>query len=123
MEATTLNPRNWHMHRTETALTLSRRLPVRWDLAVQAHVPKVRMGRLAHQIRQDMWRSLRDIRGFCPAVRVEEDGPHLRIIAGGRVEARPFPKAKAETQLAELLANPAHVRRWLANARPEVRNV
>ena len=110
----------WHINRTETALTLSRCSDVRWDIAVQAVLPPVRKARLAHQIRQDMWRKLQTLRGFCPAVRVEEDGAHLRITAGGDIASRSFPKTRAEEQIKDLFEDSARVARWLRHAKQEV---
>ena len=108
--------RGWHILREERALTVARRLPVRFDLGAQAVFPPVRKGRLAQQIRQDMWRALQGMRGFAPVVRVEEDGAHLRVRAGGSVHARTFPRAMAEARIAALLNCPAHRARWLAHA-------
>ena len=107
----------WHILQEEGALTLARRLPPRFDLAVEAAFPPARKGRLAHQIRQDLWRCLQHLRGFCPVVRVEEDGAHLKVRAGGAVLARSFPKHQAEARIAALLADPAHRARWLAHAK------
>ncbi|ARE39894.1 hypothetical protein RGUI_1753 [Rhodovulum sp. P5] len=108
--------RGWHIVAEDGALTLARQMPVRFDLCVQAVFPPARKLRLAHQIRQDMWRLLQTLRGFSPVVRVEEDGANLRVTAGGRA-ARPFPKAEAEAQLNALLSDAGHRARWLAHAR------
>ncbi|WP_095590362.1 hypothetical protein [Actibacterium ureilyticum] len=106
----------WHTLRDDTSLTVARRVPPRFDLAVSAVFPAARKGRLAHQIRQDLWRMLRHLRGFSPVVRVMEDGPYLTVTAGGQVDTRPFAKAQAEAQIADLLARPGHRARWLAHA-------
>lgn len=110
---------HWHILRQDGALTLARRLPVRFDLSAETVLPPARKGRLAQQIRQDLWRVLRHLRGFSPVVRIEEDGSHLKVRAGGSVAARTFPKQQAEAQIAALLDSPAHRARWLAHARPE----
>ena len=107
----------WHILREEGALTLARRLPARFDVAAEAAFPPARKGRLAQQIRQDLWRCLQHLRGFCPVVRVEEDGAHLRVRAGGAVHARTYPKAQAEARIAALLADPGRRARWLAHSR------
>ncbi|MBK1634653.1 hypothetical protein [Rhodovulum adriaticum] len=108
--------RGWHILREPGALTLARHLPVRLDLCARAGFPAARKGRLAQQIRQDMWRALQDLRGFSPVVRVEEAKTGLTVTAGGRA-AQPFPRARAEARIAALLASPAHRARWLAHAR------
>lgn len=115
--------RRWHILREERALTVARALPVRFDVSARDVLPAARKGRLAMQIRQDMWRQLQHVRGFVPAVRVEEDGAHLKVRAGGAVYARTFPKTALEAQIAALLASPAHRDRWLANARLTEENV
>ncbi|WP_272009399.1 hypothetical protein [Roseovarius sp. ZX-A-9] len=106
----------WHMLRGEGALTLSRRLPVRFDLAVSTQLPEARMGRIAHQVRQDIWRALRGLRGFAPAVRVERTPAGLNVTAGGQVACR-FPRAEAEARLHAVLENAGNRARWLRCAR------
>ena len=71
--------KNWHIIRSGGELTLARRLPVRFDVAAQTTLPIAGKLRIAQQIRQDLWRLLRHVRGFCPVVRVEEDGTHLLV--------------------------------------------
>ena len=107
--------RNWHILREDGALTLARRLPARFDLSVEAAFPRVGRLRLARQIRQDMWRALQHMRGFAPAVRVEDAGDGLRVCAGGQVDGV-FPRARAAETLSALLQDPAHRARWIAHA-------
>ncbi|MGI3165080.1 hypothetical protein [Pseudooceanicola sp. 200-1SW] len=107
----------WHRLREEDAVTIARRLPVRFDLAVEARLPCARpvsLTRVAHQVRQDMWRRLQGLRGFSPAVEVRQEAGHLTIRAGGTV-AGALP-ATARDTLAELLDSPTHRARWLAHA-------
>lgn len=101
----------WHILREDGALTLARRLPVRFDLAVETRLPPARKLRIAQQVRQDMWRALRGLRGFAPAVTVREDGSGLRVIAGGQVDG-PWPD-DTELRIAELLASPRNRARWV----------
>lgn len=105
----------WHMQREDGALTVARRFPVRFDLAVTTELPRCGKTRLARQVRQDMWRLLQDLRGFSPAVRVEETGAGLSLTAGGQVEAR-FPREKAEEKLRNLLSDRNNRFRWVAYA-------
>lgn len=108
---------SWHILREDGALTVARALPVRFDVCAEASFPPVRKGRLAQQIRQDMWRMLQRTRGFAPAVRVEEDEARLLVRAGGAIHARTFPKSSIEARIAALLTSPAHRARWLRHAR------
>lgn len=108
---------HWHTLRDEQSLCVTRRLPVVFDVAAHAGFPVVRRGRLAHQIRQDLWRMLQGVRGFSPAVKVERDGTGLQVTAGGSIAATSFPKARIEARIAALLSCPGHRRRWLAQAR------
>ncbi|SMX32645.1 hypothetical protein [Actibacterium lipolyticum] len=108
----------WHIIREGGALTLARQLPPRFDVVAEVELPAARKGRLAQQIRQDLWRALQGVRGFSPVVRIEEDGSHLRVRAGGSVNARTFPKADIESRIATLLSDTARQSRWLAHARP-----
>lgn len=106
--------RRWHIVEEGATLTVSRAWPPRFDLVVEARFPDVRRLRLAHQIRQDMWRTLRDLRGFRPVVAITRDGDGVTVRAGGAVCA-PVP-ATAHDRLARLLADPARRRRWLTHA-------
>jgi hypothetical protein len=104
--------------REENAVIVARRLPVRFDVAVSAAFPDARALRLAHQVRQDLWRTLKDVTGFSPVVRVERTGSGLRVTAGGAI-ACPFPKPQAEERIEALLQNACARARWLAHARKD----
>lgn len=110
-----LTARRWHILREGATLTLARQLPVRFDVGVVAEFPKMGKLRLAQQVRQDMWRALRGVRGFSPVVHVEEQDHGLRLRAGGRVEG-PAPRAGLETIIAGVLACPRNRARWAAFA-------
>ena len=102
---------NWHILQEDGALTVARRVPVRFDLSVETHLQAHGRLRIAHQVRQDMWRALKGLRGFAPAVRVEACDGALRVIAGGQVDGA-VPKAQAEARIAQVLENPANRARW-----------
>ncbi|SDJ16189.1 hypothetical protein [Salipiger marinus] len=105
--------RGWHITRAEGTLTLSRRLPARFDLGVGTILPQVaRPERLAHQVRQDLWRALRDLRGFAPCVRITPQDGQLHLLAGGEV-AGAVPRAQAEARIAAVLEDGARRARWL----------
>lgn len=104
----------FHMLRQDGALTLARHLPPRWDVAGRGHLPGGRPERLAHQIRQDLWRALRMVRGFSPTVRLEPAQGGWAVTAGGRVVG-PVPHS-AEERIADLLNDPGHRTRWLRYA-------
>ena len=110
----------WHLAREGAVLVLSRRLPARFDLSASTVLPLagrvVGRARLAHQLRQDVWRCLRDLRGFWPVVRIERREDALRVTVGGAVEGARPPVALAEARLADLLADPAKRARWLRHA-------
>lgn len=110
-----MTARRWHILREGASLTLARHLPARFDIGVVAEFPKMGKLRLAQQVRQDMWRALRDVRGFSPVVHVEEQDHGLRLRAGGRVEG-PAPRAGLETIIAGVLACPRNRARWAAFA-------
>lgn len=108
--------KNWHIIRSGGELTLARRLPVRFDVAAQTTLPIAGKLRIAQQIRQDLWRLLRHVRGFCPVVRVEEDGTHLLVRAGGEIHARTFSKQHIEAKIAGLLESAPHRARWVKHS-------
>ena len=89
----------------------ARRWPCRMDLAVTAPVSARAGRRLARAIRQDMWRLLRDLRGFSPLVRVSALPDGAMVTAGGQLDA-PWPRAATMARLSDLLADPARQARW-----------
>lgn len=108
--------KSWHIARDADSLTLSRDPVPRFDLCAEASFPPLRRLPLAQMVRQDMWRLLRNLRGFAPVVRVTRTEDGLRVAAGGRVTGR-FPKAKAEAEIRALLGDPKHRTRWQRCAR------
>lgn len=107
--------KNWHMTQEGDALIVARSLPARFDFAATSVIAGgagLRRGRIARQVRQDMWRALQSLRGFMPAVSVRPVGDDLEVTAGGAV-AGAFPKAHCEAQVAALLADPVRRARWV----------
>ena len=102
----------WHIIEEAGALTLARRVPVRFDLAVRRVLPMMNRLRLAHQVRQDIWRALRKVRGFTPVVRIDAEGGVLAVTAGGQVDG-PVARIEAEARIARVLDNPANRTRWI----------
>lgn len=105
----------WHILREGHRLTVARRLPLRWDLAVQTTLPDAGRLRVAQQVRQDMWRALQDLRGFAPAVQVTRVDGMLQVKAGGQV-AGAVAREKLEGEIAEVLNCPKRRARWLRHA-------
>lgn len=109
--------RGWIEHREGGVLTLSRYAKTRFDLSAATTFPPVgSRRRLAHQVRQDLWRALQGLRGFSPVVRITSAPGGLRLEAGGQVAARSFPRVWAEAGVAELLEDPRYRTRWLRHA-------
>ena len=108
---------HWHKVEEAGALVVARRWPLRWDLGVVRVLPAMgSRARLARQVRQDMWRALRDLRGFQPAVRVARKPEGMEVIAGGQVDG-PLPRAHAEAAIAAVLDCPERQARWARWAR------
>lgn len=107
----------WHIARDGDTLTLSRKRTARFDLAEVTFLPGEDLGRtlIAHQIRQDMWRKLQRLRGFCPAVRVTTQPGGVAVLAGGAVEGPVTERARS--QIVDLLSDPDLRSRWIKNAR------
>jgi hypothetical protein len=110
----------WHMLRADDGvLTLSRRLPARFDFAATTVISggaNLRKGRIATQVRQDMWRVLQSLRGFAPVVQVKVLGDDLEITAGGAVDGR-FPKPRSVALVSAVLDCPDRRARWMRSAR------
>lgn len=106
----------WHIARDGATVTVSRKRSARFDLAEAAWIPgdDLIRSRLAHQIRQDMWRRLQRQRGFCPAVRVTAQDGGYAIVAGGAIAGRVTDRARAV--IADMLQDPTLRARWIRNA-------
>lgn len=100
----------WHILTSGDTLTLARHLPPRFDVVAETRLPAMGRRRLAHQVRQDVWRALRRVRGFSPVVEVTRDGAGLTLRAGGRV-AGACPPALTD-RIAGVLSDPANRARW-----------
>ena len=102
----------WHVIEEGKTLTLARRLPVRLDLAAETVLPGATgRQRLAHRVRRDLWRLLRDLRGFAPVVRVRREDTGMHVVAGGEVAGRVPSGTRA--RVAALLNDPRHRARWM----------
>lgn len=110
-----MSRKNWHILRDETSVTVTRRVPAAFDVSAKTLMPAVGRRRLAQQIRQDLWRELRGLRGFAPVVKVESKDGQVCVTAGGTVRGA-FPRAKTKGQIEDLLANPQLRARWSACA-------
>lgn len=102
----------WHILRDETGLTLARHVPARFDVSVMSELPLCDAGRLARQVRQDVWRALQRVRGFSPVVRVERLADVMRVTAGGRLP-RSSQSAILSERLDAVLTDPGNRARWL----------
>ena len=105
----------WHILEDGEGLTLCRHVPPRFDFAVSTMLPHGRAVRLAHQIRQDLWRALQRVRGFSPVVRLERKADGWRVCAGGRVSGSV--PAAVIARADAVVNDPARQSRWLNNAR------
>lgn len=116
--------KRWHVLRCETGqtLTLARQVPVRFDVRAETLLPAGSALRLAHQIRQDVWRALRMVRGFSPAVHLRAQAGGWHVTAGGRLSAlgsgsESGPAAGlvhlARTRIEDVLEDPARRARWI----------
>ena len=104
----------WHILQDSDGLTLCRHVPPRFDFAVRTVLPGGRSARLAHQIRQDLWRALRAVRGFSPVVRLDRSDHGWDVMAGGR-SAGPVP-ATVMVQAEAVLNDPRNRARWVRSA-------
>lgn len=114
-----MSGQGWHILREAAALTLCREQPALFDVAVTVDLPAADPLRLAHQIRQDVWRAAQRVRGFSPVVRVETCGAGLRVSAGGRVAGRV--PGNLAPRIAAVLDSEANRRRWLNHASRRLR--
>ncbi|MGR3711634.1 MAG: hypothetical protein ACU0A6_00730 [Shimia sp.] len=105
----------WHILRDGDTLTLCRQLPARFDVAARTVLPDGGRAAVAHQVRQDMWRALQNLRGFTPVVEVRRENGQLYVTAGGQM-AGPIAKQVIETAIQDVLDSPKRRARWVAHA-------
>jgi hypothetical protein len=104
----------WHIIKDAGSVTLCRHLPLRFDIAAKTVLPRAHPLRLAHQIRQDLWRALQKVRGFSPVVRLDPVSAGWAVTAGGRAAGRVAPAVQGAAQA---VLDDAHKRlRWVRNA-------
>ena len=107
--------RRWHILWDEPQLTLCRHLPPRFDLRAQTRLPGGDPVRLAHQIRQDIWRRLQSVRGVLAGDPPDRRPAHM--LGGDRRRAAALPIASAlTTRLEEVLEDHSTRRRWIRHA-------
>ena len=107
----------WFEQREGGVYTLARQWPPRFDVMAQSAFPLLNSRRLARQIRQDLWRMLRDLRAFSPVIKIDARECDLMVYAGGRVEARQVAPQAISHRISELLNAPANRVRWSRWAR------
>lgn len=100
----------FHIQRDGATLTLTRRHPARLDFHAATTFPLMSRQRLAQLIRQDLWRALKNVRGFSPVVQITRHSDHLDIRAGGQVSGARAPNLPQIAQ--QVLDDPANRTRW-----------
>ncbi len=100
----------WHILSDGDTVTLCRHVPPRFDFAVRTRLATGSPKRLAHQIRQDLWRALQDLRGFSPVVELRRAQDGWDVVAGGRAAGRVPQSQIARAQ--SVLDNPSNRARW-----------
>lgn len=104
----------WHIINEGGTVTLCRQRPPRFDFAVRTDLPHGQPQRLAHQIRQDLWRALQHVRGFSPVVRLEPVATGWAVTAGGRAMGHVAPATL--DRVASVLEHTGNRARWIRNA-------
>ncbi|ROT96335.1 hypothetical protein EAT49_18720 [Histidinibacterium lentulum] len=99
----------------EGELVLSRPGRDRLDVCAATALPDAARARVAQQVRQDLWRALRRVRGFSPVVRVRREAGGLSLVAGGQVDGA-VPRGLA-ARIALVLEDGGNRARWVARAR------
>lgn len=110
----TLDRRGWHVCDDGATYLIARRLPLDWTLSVRTRLPDLGRRRLAHAVRQDLWRMLQRLRGFAPAVSVTRDGQGVELRAGGAVQGS-VPQG-AQREIAALLEDASTRAAWVRAA-------
>lgn len=102
----------WHILKDDQSVTVTRRVPARFDVVSEVKLPLGDKLRVAQQVRQDLWRALQNQTGFSPVVEVRESEGSLSIRAGGQCD-RQFARQSVESRIAELLNDAGKRARWV----------
>lgn len=91
-----------------------------WDLIAEAALPVHAASapmrrRIAHQVRQDVWRALKRLRGFVPVVRVADTG-HTAVVRAGGLVLTGQATMRDKQRVEDVISNTNNQRRWLAHA-------
>lgn len=105
----------WHILKDDQSVTVTRRVPARFDVSAEAKLPFGDKLRVAQQVRQDLWRALQNQRGFSPVVEVRDTGGELTIRAGGQCDLQ-VARGTLEGRIAELLEDASKRARWVRYA-------
>lgn len=103
---------SWHVKYEGEVVTLSRHARPVFDVAGETVLPDACRVRIAHQVRQDLWRALQNVRGFAPAVQIERNAAGLRVTAGGQL-ACSAPQAQVRDRIQHVLDDPKNRLRWV----------
>lgn len=102
----------WFESTTTGAFVLARQWPPRFDLRAETCFASANRRRLALQVRQDLWRELKDLRGFSPVVKALSYDQGIKLVAGGRLNSSVAPEGVIE-RISELLDDPEKRGRWM----------
>ena len=102
----------WVMQKTSGTFLICRRIPISFCFCVETHVPFLRLGLLASQIRQDMWKAMQNPRGFLSAVKIKKGTDDLYVLVGGQLNC-PVHLGSVEMRLREPLNYPQMRTWWL----------
>ena len=111
MQQKTIKCGKWFEIYNGPCFTLARRLQARFDICSEVLIPLMSAPRLAHQIRQDIWRKLQSIRGFLPVAEITHRGANLQVRAGGGLTC-PAPFERSCERIFDGLSNRDNQRRW-----------
>ena len=113
--------RGWALTQSPDATLLHRDgFPPGWTVETQVRVPialsQSQRARLAHQVRQDIWRANRQVRGFLPVIEVSTNADETVIRAGGSLMTRSGHVPTIAAAIARVLDDERNQARWLAHA-------
>ena len=100
------------MQKTSGTFLICRRISVRFYLSVVTRFPFLRLGLLAYQIRQGMWRAVQILCGLLAAVDIKKGTDDLFLLGAGQLNYSVH-LGSGEVRLLELLYDPQMRTRWL----------
>jgi len=115
--------KGWVTAYSDGAVKVARQNRQRLDVSAETKLPGagLSLGRIAHQIRQDVWRACQNVRGFSPVVSITPENGSYKVLAGGQLDQKRPANLHLVSQIDAVLSDPDNRNRWITHAKKRIR--